>query len=53
MDKDVEVVIMIKTTLSTRGNGTEEDPIRRITEYWNTDGECIARFDPKDTIIVH
>ena len=42
----VEIVKLIKTTLLRRGNGTPENPIRVITQYWDFDGEIILEQDP-------
>ena len=44
--KQVEIMEVIKTTLTTRGNGTEENRTRVITQYWNIDGELIFEVDP-------
>ena len=41
----VELVEVIKTTLSRRGDG-KTDPIRVVTEYWSTSGEKLAEVDP-------
>lgn len=40
----VEEVIISKLTL--RGDGTEGNPYRRITEVFTKDGEFIAEHDP-------
>lgn len=29
----------------TRGEGTGQDPIRNVTEYWSTEGELLAERD--------
>lgn len=42
-----ELIQVIKTTLEIRGHGTEESPMRRITQYWSLDGELLAEVDPK------
>lgn len=49
MDK-VRVLQVIETTLTRRGNGTD-DPIRVITEYWDMDGNKLAEVDPLDCSI--
>jgi hypothetical protein len=46
MSDTVEVVTLIKTTLSRRGKGTPTSPVRVITEYWSLDGEKIVEVDP-------
>lgn len=40
----VEEVIIAELTL--RGDGTEENPYRRITQVFTKDGELIAEHDP-------
>ena len=42
----VELITLVKTNLETRGNGTEENPSRRITQYWTLDGELLFEIDP-------
>lgn len=45
--KDVELKACIITTLSRRGKGTWDSPIRRITEVWDAEtGELIGVSDP-------
>lgn len=46
MEKNVQVIRVIRTTLERRGDGTDGDPIRRITQYWNFDGELLWEHDP-------
>jgi predicted ATPase len=42
-----EVIEVIKTTLTRRGNGTsEKSPIRVITQYWSKEGTLLAEHDP-------
>jgi hypothetical protein len=45
MDK-VEVIKLIKTTLTRIGEGIEDDPVRILTQYWDLDGNLILEFDP-------
>lgn len=40
------VIEVIETEIEKRGEGTEEDPIRRLTQYWSLDGRLLAEFDP-------
>lgn len=42
----VEVINLIKTTLKRLGDGTELDPIRVITQYWDMDGNLLFEYDP-------
>lgn len=39
-------VIQVIETKSLRGVGTEEDPCRLVTQYWNFDGDLLAENDP-------
>jgi len=42
-----EVIEVIKTTLTRRGDGTsEKSPIRVITQYWSKEGTLLAEHDP-------
>ncbi len=43
--KDVEKIEVIRTLLTTRGNG-KDTPIRRITQYWSLEGTLLAENDP-------
>lgn len=45
---EVELISVIRTELLRRGEGTKEDVIRIITQYWSTDGELLAEIDPMD-----
>ena len=40
-----KAVIMIKT-ISICGAGTEEDPVREITQYWDLEGNLLIEKDP-------
>jgi len=47
VNQEVQLKEVIITTLTRRGKGTEEDPIRAITEIWDKDtGEKIVEIDP-------
>lgn len=47
MEKDVEVIQVIRTTLLRRGDGKSSDsPIRAVTQYWTFDGTLLAEVDP-------
>ena len=46
MSWDVEVVQVVRTRLTSRGKGTQEDPVRRIEQYWTLDGTLLAEVDP-------
>ena len=43
---EVKVMQVIRTTLLVRGKGTEEEPIRRITQYWDMGGILLVEDDP-------
>jgi hypothetical protein len=43
----VEVIQLIKTTLTRRGEGKSmDDPVRVITQYWRMDGTLEFESDP-------
>ena len=44
-EKEVELVEVIRTTLTRAGDGTTDNPIRRVTEYWTLEGERLATVD--------
>lgn len=47
MDKEVEVLQVIRTTLTRRGTGKDESsPVRRVTQYWSIQGELLCEVDP-------
>lgn len=43
--KNVEILKVIRTNLTTRGDGVR-NPIRIITQYWSLDGEMLFENDP-------
>lgn len=42
--KEVKVIQVIETK-SVRGLGTEKDPARVVTQYWDLDGKFLAEMD--------
>lgn len=42
----VEVVTLIKTSLTRAGKGVESDPVRVVTEYWDLEGNLVFEIDP-------
>jgi len=44
--KDVYTIRVICTNIETRGKGVDDDPVRRITQYWTMDGYLLAEVDP-------
>lgn len=44
-DKQVQIIEILVTQLTVRGDGTEDNPNRRITQFWTLDGEMICEFD--------
>ena len=40
------VIQVIESTLLRRGKGTEDDPIRIVTQYFALDGTLLAESDP-------
>lgn len=41
-------VIQVIETKSTRGKGTDADPVREITQYWDFEGNLICEKDSCD-----
>lgn len=38
-------LIEVIHTIATRGDGTKENPIRLVHQYWSKDGELLAEKD--------
>ncbi|MBR3591624.1 MAG: carboxypeptidase [Clostridia bacterium] len=38
-------VIQVIQTKSTRGKGTDADPVREVTQYWDFEGNLICEKD--------
>lgn len=43
--KQVEILQVIKTHLLRRGKGTDLDPIRIVTQFWDMEGNLIFEVD--------
>lgn len=43
---DSAKVIQVVETQALRGEGTEEDLCRLVTQYWDFDGNLLAEHDP-------
>lgn len=39
-------VIQVIETKALKGIGTEKDPVREVTQYWDLDGKRLAISDP-------
>lgn len=39
-------VIMVIETKTAIGDGTEENPVREVTQYWAPNGKRLAESDP-------
>ena len=48
-------VIQVIETKAKRGLGTEKDPVREVTQYWDFDGNFLAEMDTEHcaSIIEH
>lgn len=46
--KPVEIMQVIRTNIASRGDGTENKPMRLVTQYWSMDGELLFTIDPMD-----
>lgn len=40
-------IIQVIETVAKRGLGTEKDPVREVTQYWDLDGKFLAEMDTK------
>lgn len=50
---DLARVIQVIETKALRGEGTEEDLCRIVTQYWDFNGKLLAEHDPaRDEFIV-
>lgn len=50
---DSAQVIQVIKTESMRGEGTQEDLCRIVTQYWDFDGNLLAEHDPaRDEYVV-
>lgn len=53
---NASIIIAIQTN-EIVGDGTPDNPTRRISKYWSMDGELLASFDPIDvderTVRIH
>lgn len=43
-------VIQVIETKSKRGLGTEQDPVRVVTQYWDFEGNFLAEMDAEHCI---
>lgn len=46
MTEGAKVIQVIVTELESRGDGSEGNPYRRVTQYWSFDGYLLAERDP-------
>ena len=42
---EVELIKVIRTNLLLRGNGRENNPYRRIEQFWSLEGKLLAEND--------
>ena len=42
---DSAKVISVIMTKALKGSGTENDPVREVTQYWDFDGNLLAEHD--------
>lgn len=43
-------VIQVIETKANRGIGTEKDPVREVTQYWDLEGNFLAEMDTEHCI---
>lgn len=46
---DSAKVIQVIVTTALRGEGTEKDPVRIVTQYWDFKGNLLAESEGKTT----
>jgi hypothetical protein len=39
-------VMEVIEIMALKGDGTEKDPVRKITQYWDMQGNFLAEYDP-------
>ena len=44
--REVKLVPAIMT-VAARGEGTQNDPVREVTQFWSRKGELLAENDPR------
>lgn len=47
--KSAKMILVIET-VSKRGLGTEKDPVRDVTQYWDLTGKFLAEMDVEHCI---
>ena len=47
---DVARVISVIETKGIRGVGTEKDPVREVTQYWDFEGNFLAEADTEHSL---
>lgn len=43
---NADLIQVIRTDLDLRGEGKPGDPVRRVVQFWSTDGQLLAEVDP-------
>lgn len=51
-DCDSARVMQVIETKSARGAGTDEQPVRIVTQYWSLEGKFLAENDPCSIVIL-
>lgn len=49
---DCARVVQVIETVSKRGIGTEKEPARVVTQYWDFEGNLLAENDPEHCIVI-
>ncbi len=44
-----KVIQVIVTDMALRGKGEDDDPVRRVIQYWTLGGDFLAEIDPVKT----
>lgn len=45
-------VIQVIETKAKRGLGTEKDPVRDVTQYWDLNGNFLAEMDAEHCMVI-
>jgi len=51
--KEVEIIKLIKTTLTVKGKGEKGDPIRNIIEFWDLRGNKLFEIDTYTNEVIY
>lgn len=44
--KDLNTVTLIRTTMTSKGSGSPDSPVRCLVQYWTSEGQLVETRDP-------